>query len=324
MKNRRILLWAIVGLVLVNSLFLVSAMNAIVQTFLFSSGRFSFQYDDTKLVVDRISGFTYDSEGKLKELTVYIKNKDASNAYSGYFEIIIDSQKHQIDISLNGGETKSYKVELDPHIDITGPLVMDVNVIIAGSGGGGADLIARKGTAINDTSIDGIMGTEWNDAQTYTNVPITPTGTANIWVKNDGTNLYIALQFTADSNNPWVAFQLSATGCMDANADGALFGHDSYAANGYRDIKYDGQGPILVDATQHGKGAINVGAGNLVTIELKKPLNSGDATGGDVAWIVGNTYSLVIAWDTNGGGSSGGTTNHKNASPLSRTILIGA
>jgi len=322
LKTRRILLWTIIGLILANSLFLASAINIIVQSFFFSAGRFAFQYDETKVVVDRVGDFRYDNEGKLHELTVYVKNKDPSNAYSGYIEVIIDSQKYKVDINLSGGQTKGYDVDIDPHLAITGVLVINVNVIIAGAGG--ADLIAQKGAAIDDASIDGTIGTEWNDAKSYTNVPITPSGTASVWVKNDGTNLYLALQFTADSNNPWVAFQLGATGCMDAGADGALFGHDSYAANGYKDIKYDGTGPIVVDVTQNGKGAINVGAGNLVTIELKKPLNSGDATGGDINWAVGSTYSLVIAWDTNGGGSSGGTTSHRSATPIARTILIGA
>lgn len=322
MKSKRIVLWAIIGLILANSLFLASAVNIIVQSFFFSAGHFAFQYDDTKVVVDRIGDFQYDSEGKLQELTVYVKNKDSGNAYSGYIEVMVDSQKYKIDINLNGGQTKGYNIELNPHLAISGPLVVDVNVIIAGAGG--ADLIAQKGAAIADAGIDGVIGTEWTDAKAYTNVPITPSGTANIWVKNDGTNLYIALQFTADSNDPWVAFQMGATGCMDANADGSLFGHKSYADNGYVDIKFDGQGPILVDATQNGKGFIKVDTGNLITIELKKPLNSGDGTGSDVNWAVGNTYGLVIAWDTNGGGSTGGAVNHKSATPIARTIQIGA
>jgi len=322
LKSKRILLYAIIGLILANSLFLASAINIIVQSYFFSAGRFAFQYDDTKVVVDRVGDFLYDSDGKLHELTVYVKNKDPSNAYSGYIEVIVDSQKYKVDISLKGGETKGYDVDVDPHLTITGVLVINVNVIIAGAGG--ADLIAQKGAAIPDASIDGTIGTEWNDAKAYTNVPLTPSGTASVWVKNDGTNLYIALQFTADSNNPWVAFQLGATGCMDAGADGTLFGHDSYAANGYKDIKFDGTGPILVDTTQNGIGAISVGAGNQLTIELKKPLNSGDTAGGDINWAVGSTYSLVMAWDTNGGGSSGGTTSHRSATPIGRTIQIGA
>lgn len=323
MKSKRIVLWSIIGLILANSLFLASAVNIIVQSFFFSAGHFAFQYDDTKIVVDRIGDFKYDSEGKLNELTVYVKNRDSTNAYSGYIEVMIDTQKYKIDVNLSGGQTKGYDIDLDPHLTLNGPLVVDVNVIIAGAGGG-ADLIAQKGAAIVDASIDGAIGTEWSDAKSYTNVAITPSGTASVWVKNDGTSLYIALQFTADSNDPWVALQMGATGCMDTNADGALFGHKSYADNGYVDIKYDGQGPIIVDNTQNGKGAISIGTGNLVTVELKKPLNSGDTSGGDVNWVIGNTYSLVIAWDSNGGGSSGGTTNHKSATPIARTIQIGA
>ena len=111
---------------------------------------------------------------------------------------------------------------------------------------------------------------------------------------------------------------------MDAGADGALFGDDSYSANGYVDIRFTSGTSIQQDATQNGKGAISVGGGNIVTIELKKPLNSGDSAGSDIAWQAGNVYNLVIAWDSNGGGSSGGTTNHRSATPIARTILIGA
>lgn len=322
MKSKRILLWVIIGLILANSLFLASAINILVQSYVFSAGRFAFQYDDSKVRVERVGDFIYDSEGRIEEMTVYVRNLDSSNAYSGYIEVLIDSQKHNVDISLSGGQTKAYSIDLNPHLDVTGTLVVNVNVIIAGAGA--ADLIAQRGAAIADSSIDGTVGTEWSDARTYSSIPITPSGTANIWVKNDGTNLYMAIQFTSDSNNPWVAFQFGATGCMDANSDGALLGHSGYADNGYTDIKYDGTGPIIVDATQNGRGAINVGAGNLVTIELKKPLSSGDTAGGDTTWIVGNTYSFVIAWDTNGGGSSGGTTNHRSSAPIARTILIGA
>jgi len=321
-RTKKILVWTIIGIIIANSLLLASAVNVIMQSFFFSSGRFAFQYDDTKVVVDRIGDFKYDASGRLEELTVYVKNKNPTTPYSGYVEILIDSQAHKIDISLSGGETKGYTIEIEPHLDLTGPLVVNVNVIIAGTGT--ADLIAQRGAAIADALIDGTLGTEWDDAKAYTNVPITPSGTASIWIKNDGANLYIALQFTADSTNPWVAFQMDATGCMDAGVDGALFGHDSYAANGYVDIEYDGTGPILVDATQNGKGAMTVDAQMLVTIEMMKPLNSGDAAGGDMAWNVGSTYNIVIAWDTDGGGSSGGTTRHRAASPIARTILIGA
>lgn len=322
MKPKRILLWTIVGLILANSIFLASAINMILQSYFFSAGRFAFQYDDTKIVVDRIGDFRYDSSGNLEELTVHVKNQDSTNGYSGWIELVIDSQQYKVDINLAGGESKGYNVELDPHLDLNAPLVINANVIMAGAGG--ADLIAQRGAAISDSAIDGIIGTEWNDARSYTSIPITPAGTAGIWVKNDGTNLYVALQFTADSNNPWVAFQFGVTGCMDANSDGVLLGHTSYAADGYVDIKYDGTGPILVDSAQHGRGAITVGAGNLVTVEVKKPLTSGDTGGGDIAWAAGSTYSLVIAWDTNGGGSSGGTTNHRSATPIARTILVSA
>jgi hypothetical protein len=302
-------------------LFVVSAINILTQAFLFTSGRFAFQYDDTKLVIDRVGDFVYDSEGKLQQLTVYVKNIDPSEPYSGYIEVIVDSQRYKIDVNVKSGKTVGYDVELDPHLEVTGPLTINVNIII--SGVGITDLIAQNGTAIADADINGTIGPEWDDAKQYDNVPLTPSGTAKIWVKTDGTNLYMAVQFTADSNDPWVAFQFDATGCMDDGADGALFGHSDYADNGYVDIKYTGEGPIEVDATQDGVGAITVDSANLVTVEFKKPLNSSDSAGYDIAWTVGGTFYIVIAWDTNGGGSSGGNVNHKSSDPISRSILIG-
>ncbi len=319
--NRRIFLYAIVGLILANSVFLASA-NVLTQTAFFSSGRFVFQYDETKLVVDRVGDFSYDSEGNIQQLAIYVKNRDSSNAYSGFIDATIGSQAYNVTVNLSAGATKSYSISLSPHLPVTEPIVLSINVLITGAGSG-ADLIAQKGAAIPDASIDGTKGAEWNDAKSYTNVPITPSGTANIWVKNDGTNLYIALQFTADSNNPWVAFQLGATGSHPTGADGGLFGDDNYAANGYKDVRIISDG-ITVDATQNGGGAITVGTGNLATIEYKKPLNSGDSAGGDINWSVGSTYNLVIVWDSNGGGSSGGSTSHRSATPIARTIQIGA
>ena len=78
-----------------------------------------------------------------------------------------------------------------------------------------------------------------------------------------------------------------------------------------------------MDSLQNGKGAIVVGSGNTVTIELKKPLNSGDTVGKDIAWVPGNVSSMVMVWDTDGGGSSGGMADHTGGTtPTPRTILI--
>ncbi len=67
------------------------------------------------------------------------------------------------------------------------------------------DFNAFLGNSIADIEIDGTIGSEWNDAGNYTDVAINPRGTAEIWTKHDGTYIYIAMRFTADSNNPWVA-----------------------------------------------------------------------------------------------------------------------
>ncbi len=185
------------------------------------------------------------------------------------------------------------------------------------------DFDAYKGAAIADGEIDGTVGAEWDDAGHYTNVLIDPEGAAEIWTKHDGTNLYIAIKFDADSTNPWLCIQLGTTGCMDSTADLATFGDDNLVADGYSDSYYQGMG-ANPDASQDGVGAMSViNATQLITIELKKPLNSGDATGKDIAWSEGSTYDLVIAWDSDGGGSSGGGRDHKGGTtPTARTILI--
>lgn len=184
------------------------------------------------------------------------------------------------------------------------------------------DFNAYLGNTISDGEIDGVIGSEWDDAGNYPDTAIEPQGTAEIWTKNDGTYLYIAMQFTADSANPWVAFQFDSTSHMSSGADGAIFGHDGLGANEYRDISFGGFGSISADQNQDGVGAIHVGDSNLITIELKKPLDSGDSAGGDIEWSVGNTHTLIIMWDSNGGGSSGGSRSHTSGSGGDKTVLI--
>jgi hypothetical protein len=68
------------------------------------------------------------------------------------------------------------------------------------------DFDAFLGNTISDNDIDGAIGSEWDDAGNYTNIAIDPQGTAEVWTKHDGTYLYMAVRFTADSDNPWVSF----------------------------------------------------------------------------------------------------------------------
>jgi hypothetical protein len=184
------------------------------------------------------------------------------------------------------------------------------------------DFIAYRGSNIPDSQIDGVIGNEWNDAAYYKNINIDPWGIALFWIKQDGTNLYIGMKFYADSTNPWVAFQLGPTFCMSTSADGAIFGYDNYSANGYEDISFNEAPGISADVIQDGKGALSVNATYFVVLELKKPLNSGDIAGKDMNWSDGNTYSLVIMWDSDGGGSSGGAANHAVGSGIANTVLI--
>jgi hypothetical protein len=184
------------------------------------------------------------------------------------------------------------------------------------------DFDSFLGSSISNEEIEGVIGSEWDDAGNYPNIAIEPTGKAEIWTKNDGTYLYIAIRFTADSSNPWVGIQFERTSHMSSGADGAIFGHDRIGANQYRDISFGGLGSISSDANQDGVGAIEVGTSNLVTIELKKPLSSGDSVGADIDWNVEESYNLIILWDSNGGGSEGGSSDHTGSSLLNRTIFI--
>jgi len=184
-------------------------------------------------------------------------------------------------------------------------------------------LDAYKANPIADTSIDGTVGAEWDDAGHYTDVPIDPDGQyAEVWVKHDGTYLYMAIKFNPDSSDAWLALQLGTTGCMDSTADVAIFGHNNLEPNGYSDAYFDRK-TVVADASQDGVGAMSVNPGNFITIELKKPLDSGDSAGNDIAWTEGNEYSIVIAWDSDGGGSSGGLVSHRGGTtPSVKTIFI--
>ena len=183
------------------------------------------------------------------------------------------------------------------------------------------DCTAYKGSSISDSEINGVIGPEWNDAGS-SQITIDPQGLANVWTKQDGTYLYLALRFNADSQNPWVAIQFGQGICMSPSNDGALFGDDNHAANGYNDIYFLQNAQIGVDAIQNGVGAISVNASNAVVVELKKPLNSGDTAGKDINWTQACSYPMVIMWDSDGGGSSGGSVNHAYGAHTIRTVLV--
>jgi hypothetical protein len=184
------------------------------------------------------------------------------------------------------------------------------------------DFVAVRGASIPDSQIDGNIGPEWNDASSYTDVSIALQGIAHVWIKQDGTYLYLALEFLADSTDPWIALEFGNSACMSANADGALFNSDNFCPNSYSDISYTQNAGVASDECQDGKGAISVNASKFVSLELKKPLSCNDTPGKDVSWAEGNTYSILMTWDSNGGGSSGGATNHANQAPPAQTILI--
>lgn len=318
------IVYGMLGLVALNLLILGVSSAIVFSNQYFSAGRFNFTYDETKLAVESVGGFVYDINGDLDKFSITVRNKDPDGAYSGVLEVQIAGQQFQITIeALNPGKERGYVVDLDPNLPAD---VLTINATIFVGAGGVTDLVARRGSPIPDASIDGVLGTEWDDAQQYVGFPLDPTGgPATVWVKHDGTDLYLAFQFQADSANPWVAIQLGITGCMDPG-DMILMGDDNFGADGYLDSSLTGpksKSGVDVDTVQDGVGVLAIDGTNVVTVELKKPLASGDAQGKDIAWSPGNIYSMVIVWDTDGGGSSGGSADHVGGTtPTPRTILI--
>ncbi len=358
------------------------ANNQSEETKLYSASKFKLLYDEDKLAITNIGGFTYDTSGNLDRFELTLQNKDSTNAYSGTLEVSVEAQFSQIPVTLVAPTSeRKIPIDLNPNLPTAEALAITTTIFITeitpptppptstpapttsptqsststptplqtqtppsnptpvptsnptptpaptstpSPVPSGVDLVALKAAAIADSQIDGAIGTEWNDAKHYTSIPIDPQGTAEMWIKNDGTNLYIAVKFTADSNNPWVAMQMGSAGLHDQSVDLAVFGHDSLGANAYADANFGSPFTVRADASQNGKGAISVGSGNLVTVEFKKPLASGDTAGKDIAWNTGGTYTMVIVWNTKGNGASGGNISHNGGTtPTARKIFIG-
>jgi hypothetical protein len=323
-KEKSVLGYALVAFVFLNLLILGIASAVILSNQYFSAGRFVFTYDETKLAIDSVGGFVYDDAGDLDSFSITVRNKDPDNTYSGVLEVKVSDQFFQITIeALKPGKKATYTIDLNPNLPAN---VFAVNATIFIGGTGVTDLVAPLAAPIADGAIDGILGTEWDDANQYTGFPLDPTGEgATVWAKHDGTYVYLAIQFAADSGNPWFGIQLGVTGCMDPG-DLILLGDDNFAADGYLDAALTGQkskSGVAPDTVQDGVGAMAIDGTNLVTVEIKKPLNSGDTDGMDIAWSTGNIYSMVLVWDSDGGGSSGGAADHAaGTTPTPRTILI--
>ncbi len=118
-----------------------------------------------------------------------------------------------------------------------------------------------------------------------------------------------------------MAIQIGSGFCTSTTADIALFGDDNYSPKGHEDAFFEDYSRVGIDAVQSGIGAISVNASNVVIVELKKPLNSGDVAGRDINWTAGSSYALVIMWYSEGQGSSGGSTDHTIGTHTTRTIL---
>ena len=183
-----------------------------------------------------------------------------------------------------------------------------------------SDLIAYRGTGFHYGSIDAYIDlqTEWNDANYYPSVELAPQGTAEVWIKHSPQTLYIALKFTVDSADPWVGFQFEQSDHMASGADGAILGNSQLGS--YADVTFGGAGSVSKDSIQDGYGAIHVSSSNVVSVELYKPLRSDDSN--DIDWVTGETYSLVLIWDSDGGGSDGGSADHKSASDTNMSITL--
>ena len=200
---------------------------------------------------------------------------------------------------------------------IFGNIFFGVSLVSAQS-----DFIAFRGGGFHDGMIDGYIDltSEWNDANYYPSVELTPQGTAEVWIKHAAGILFIALKFTADSDNPWVGIQYQESDHMSSGADGSMIGNDGLGANKYVDVTFGGEGIVSADSSQDGIGAIIVSDSNVVSIELKKPLSSGDS--GDIDWVVGESYPIILIWDSDGGGSNGGSSNHQSGSDATMSIFL--
>ncbi len=196
-------------------------------------------------------------------------------------------------------------------------------------------------TAISDTDLDGDPATgSWSDALSVVipleNGAADPYGTATLYAKHDGTNLYFRIDgFTdvrwvsATGDHFWLGFVVSPTQTSHHGGgqwDGIFFGlwdETEYTPQPtYPPPAVDTNGfgrPPAKDALQNAFGFVRqagVASPYDFTAEWRRPLNSGDAN--DLVYEANGvtTYNFFVTTDSDGGGSEGGIISHDGATNL--------
>lgn len=207
--------------------------------------------------------------------------------------------------------------------------------------------IPFSSTPVSDSDLDGFPGTgAWGDASSYT-IPLengqpAPYGTATLYVKHNGANIYYRIDGSIDvawvsaaGNHFWLGMQISPTGTSHHGAsgtwDGVYFGlwdgTDYAPTPTYPPTPVDTNGfskPPPKDVTQNAVGAMRYSGSASpysFTAEWKRALNTGDAS--DIAFVADGvtTYNFFVSTDSNGRGSSGGGIDHSVVTNLNTLKL---
>jgi len=199
---------------------------------------------------------------------------------------------------------------------------------------------------VADIDLDGYPNTgAWSDALS-TSIPLengasAPYGTATLYIKHDGANVYYRIDGSIDvawvsatGNHFWLGMVVSQTGTSHHSGsgwDGIFFGlwdgTDYSPAPTYPPTPIDTNGfskPPAKDTTQNALGAMRYSgsaAPYSFTAEWKKPLNTGDTA--DITLVADGTttYNFFVTTDSDGKGSAGGSIDHSKITNLNTMKL---
>jgi len=202
-------------------------------------------------------------------------------------------------------------------------------------------------TPVAESDLDGYPNTgTWSDALSTTipleNGAAAPYGTATLYVKHDGKNVYYRIDGSIDTswvsaagNHFWLGMQASQTGTSHHGGgggwDGVFFGlwdgTDYTPEPTYPPTPVDTNGfgkPPTKDNSQNALGAMRYSGSAApfgFTAEWKKALNTGDTS--DIALVADGTttYNFFVTTDSDGGGSSGGNIDHSKITNLNTMKL---
>jgi len=205
--------------------------------------------------------------------------------------------------------------------------------------------VPYSSTPLADSDLDGFPNTgAWSDANHYTvdleNGAAAPYGTATVYFKHNGTDIYFRIDGKIDvpwasptGQHFWIGFQINAAGVTghhrSTGQDTIFFGEtdSSYGTITYPLTPIDTNGggrPPTKDASQNAIGMARYSGTSApydFTAEWKRKLNTGDTN--DVSLLPnGSTaYSFYVTTDSDGGGSSGGTIDHSSVTTANTMTL---